>query len=102
MFYVYMLQDGQRLDGFYIGFSSDLRRRLTEHNDGKVRATRGRVWTLVYYEAYRTRAAAQERERVLKGDGRTRRHLTDRVVGMLDRTARASESFNGGEWQTGE
>ena len=97
MFYVYVLRSEGR---FYIGYSADLKRRLTEHNNGSNYSTRGAQWELVYYEAYLTREAAQHREHVLKGDGRTRRALMQRVSDML-RTQRL-EPFDGGEWQTGE
>jgi len=101
MFYVYVLQDCEKLDRFYIGYSSDLKRRFEEHNSGNSHSTRGRRWRLVYYEAYLLKEAAIKRERVLKGDGRTRRHLMDRIHAMLSEQG-AIEPFNGGEWQTGE
>ena len=99
MFYVYVIQSETGLDRFYVGFSADLRQRLEQHNDGSNHSTRGSRWRLVYYEAYLTRDAAIQRERVLKGDGRTRRHLMERIREMLD--AR-EEPFNGGERRTGE
>ena len=76
---VYVLQDRDDDRRFYIGFTSDLRRRLDEHHGNRVLSTRGRRWRLVYYEAYVTRDAARRRERVLKHDGRSRRGLMDRV-----------------------
>ena len=30
---------------------SDLRARITAHNEGQTKSTRGRIWKLVYYEA---------------------------------------------------
>jgi putative endonuclease len=99
MHYVYVIQSDKKRDRFYIGFSDDLKRRLKEHNDGSNYSTRGNKWRLVYYEAYLTRAAAIQRERVLKGDGRTRRHLMERIRSMLNK---AKEPFNGGERRTGE
>ena len=101
MFYVYVIQDTDRQDRFYIGQSGDLKRRLAEHNSSNNHSTRGRRWRLVYYEAYLLKDAAIKRELVLKGDGRTRRHLMDRVNAMLAEQS-AIEPFNGGEWQTGE
>jgi len=86
MFFVYYLQGNS--DGrFYVGYSSDLRRRVDEHNRGNNTSTRGQSWSLVYYEAYLTESAARKRERVLKGDGRTRRWLTARIRQMLDETS---------------
>ena len=71
MFYVYVLQSDSD-DGLYIGFSSDLKRRLNEHQQGKAFATSYRgPWKLIYYEAYCDEADAMGRERYLKsGSGR--------------------------------
>jgi putative endonuclease len=70
MFYVYVLHS-TRDWGFYIGYSTDLRRRLSEHKDGASRATSYRgPWNLIYYEAY-VKETDAGRERYLKsGDGR--------------------------------
>jgi putative endonuclease len=71
MFYVYVLRSAAD-DGFYIGYSTDLRRRLSEHKQGASFATKHRgPWKLIYYEAYIERADAEGRERYLKsGSGR--------------------------------
>jgi predicted GIY-YIG superfamily endonuclease len=40
-------------DGFYIGYSANLRRRFTQHAEGGAFATSyRRPWKLIYYEAY--------------------------------------------------
>jgi putative endonuclease len=66
MFYVYVLKSG--LDGnFYIGHTADLRKRLAEHNRGKVDSTRKRMpFELVYYEASRDLSDVIRREKYLK------------------------------------
>ena len=71
MFYVYVLRSLAD-NGFYIGFSTDLKRRLSEHKQGASFATKSRgPWRLIYYEAYIDRADAEGRERYLKsGSGR--------------------------------
>jgi len=71
VFYVYVLQS-ESDDGLYIGFSTDLRRRLKEHEGGKSFATSYRgPWCLIYYEAYLEQEDAMGRERYLKsGAGR--------------------------------
>ena len=58
--------------GFYIGFSTDLKRRLAEHTRGAAFATKSRgPWKLIYYEAYTEREDAEGREEFLKsGAGR--------------------------------
>jgi putative endonuclease len=71
MYYVYVLRSAAD-DGFYIGYSSNLRRRLVQHSGGASFATSFRgPWKLIYYEAYLEQADALGRERYLKsGSGR--------------------------------
>ena len=69
MFYVYVLQS-EADEGLYIGFTSDLKRRLTEHQEGLSFSTSyRRPWRLIYYEAYLEEADALGRERYLKSGG---------------------------------
>jgi putative endonuclease len=58
--------------GFYIGFSTNLRARLRQHQDGESFATSHRgLWKLIYYEAYTDREDAEGREKFLKSGGRS-------------------------------
>jgi putative endonuclease len=70
MFYTYVLRcaDGD----FYVGSAIDLRRRLDQHQAGRVPATAHRLpIVLDYYEACRHQALARRREKQLKtGFGR--------------------------------
>jgi putative endonuclease len=69
VFYVYVLQS-ETDAGWYIGFSTDLRRRLKEHQEGKSFATSYRgPWRLFYYESYLEEADALGREKYLKSGG---------------------------------
>ena len=69
MFYVYVLHS-KRDFGLYIGYSTDLRRRLAEHKEGASQATSYRgPWNLIYYEAYVEQADAIGREPYLKSGG---------------------------------
>ncbi len=72
MYYVYVLHSDFD-HGLYIGYSTDLRRRLGEHCLGLSIATKHRrPWRLIYYEAYVSPDDAMGRERFLKsGAGRT-------------------------------
>jgi putative endonuclease len=71
VFYVYVLRS-ESDSGFYIGFSTNLRARLRQHQNGKSFATSYRgPWKLIYYEAYTERKDAEGREKFLKsGAGR--------------------------------
>ena len=71
MHYVYVLRS-LKDNGFYIGYSANLRKRFSEHVTGGSFATSHRgPWQLIYYEAYLNQADALGRERYLKsGAGR--------------------------------
>jgi putative endonuclease len=70
-YYVYILQS-QKNKSFYIGYSSDLKKRLKEHNKGKSKATKPYTpYKLIFYEAFLNRIDAKNREKYLKsGYGR--------------------------------
>lgn len=79
MHYVYLLRS-QRTHKFYVGATSDLRRRFHQHNDGQNLSTKSGVpWELVYYEAFPTKTLALERERKLKHYGRGLTELKARL-----------------------
>lgn len=71
--HVYLLEcaDGS----FYTGYTTDVGRRLAEHNDGEgAKYTRGRTPVeLVHQESYGTRSAAMSREAEIKGFSRSRK-----------------------------
>lgn len=70
MHYVYLLKS-TKTNKFYIGSTSDLKKRFYEHNRGLSAATKaGLPWEIAYYEAYPTKALALEREKKLKQYGR--------------------------------
>jgi putative endonuclease len=64
MYYTYIL----RLpDGYYIGHSGDLRRRLQEHKKGGVFTTKnGKAGELVFYAAFKSEQKARDFEKYLK------------------------------------
>ena len=60
----------------YVGWTNDLNRRVKAHNNGSgAKSTRGRVWVLLYTEAYQTRGEAMSREWHLKRDKKFRKQL---------------------------
>lgn len=65
-YYVYILRS-QKDESLYIGYTTDLKKRFKEHNDGKSLATKPfRPYTLIYYEAFLNRIDAKHREVYLK------------------------------------
>ncbi len=66
MFYVYILQS-KKNDELYMGFTSDLKKRLKEHNQGLNFSTKRYLpWELIYYEACLEESDARRREKYLK------------------------------------
>ena len=66
MFYTYILKS-EKNGRFYTGFTNNLRRRLTEHNNGESYFTkRDKPYLLVYYEACLNEEDARAREIFLK------------------------------------
>ena len=93
MFYVYLLHSHTD-NGFYIGYSTDLKRRLSEHTKGASFATKSRgPWKLIYYEACTEAKDAKGRESYLKS-GAGRRFLRMQFRHYLKRfPARAAQNI---------
>ena len=66
-FYIYILQSELDASRFYIGLTDDLRRRMRNHNAGRVLHTaKWRPWRLKTYIAFSDRVRAVKFERYLK------------------------------------
>lgn len=66
MFYVYILRS-QKDKGLYIGYTSNLKKRLLQHNNGESFATKGRrPFKLIHYEAFTSKNDATDMEKYLK------------------------------------
>ena len=66
-FYIYILQSELDVNRFYTGLTDDLRKRMRNHNKGRVLHTRKwRPWRLKTYIALSDRVRAAKFERYLK------------------------------------
>lgn len=64
--YVYMLKS-LKVKRFYVGYTTDLDRRVLEHNNGNTRSTRPfGPWKIIYHEVFNNRSDAYKREWHLK------------------------------------
>ena len=64
----------------YIGCTNCIEKRLVQHNDGEVYSTKSRLPVeLMYYEAYKTKERAYERENKLKSYGSSLAKLKSRI-----------------------
>ncbi|MBI5732589.1 GIY-YIG nuclease family protein [Candidatus Jorgensenbacteria bacterium] len=72
MYYVYIIQSLKKDTSYYTGLTSDIERRLKEHNKSDTKTTRSnKPWKLIYIEKFENRPAARIREKYLKsGVGR--------------------------------
>lgn len=80
MYYVYILQS-LKDHGLYIGYTSDLKRRIKEHQNGESFSTKGRSpIKLIHYQAFVSQKDALSTEKYLKttrGWERIHRMLSD-------------------------
>ena len=63
----------------YVGYTSNLERRLKDHNSGKgAKFTRGRKWKLIYKEKFDTKSQAISREYYIKNNRTLREKIKKR------------------------
>ena len=76
-FFVYVLGSRRKNDRrTYVGWTTDLKKRLQQHNAGRgAKSTRGREWILLYSECCKTRSEAMSREWYIKHDRKFRATL---------------------------
>jgi putative endonuclease len=66
MYTVYILYS-EKIDRYYIGYSSDVQSRLRKHNNASKGFTNtGRPWIIVYTESFDNKKDAENREKQLK------------------------------------
>jgi putative endonuclease len=79
MYYVYVLTNPGKIK-HYIGYTSDLKRRVREHKSLKSYWSKRLVSPVLhYYEAYTTKKQAREREKRLKERGSSKAGLLKRI-----------------------
>ena len=67
MFYVYMLKSKSIKPITYVGYTSNIKKRIDLHNSGKgAKFTRGRKWVLIYKEKFKSKKEAISREYYIK------------------------------------
>jgi putative endonuclease len=77
-YYVYILQS-QKDKYWYTGYTSNLRKRFSEHQNGYTHSTKSRrPWRLIYYEACLSEGDAIAREKYLKS-GMGKRFIKKRL-----------------------
>ena len=83
MFYVYIIKS-KKTKELYVGFTSDLDKRLLSHNDsGNIATKHGVPWEFVYVEGYKSERDARLRELKLKHHGNRKRFVKERMKNSL-------------------
>src|SRR3989344_5065759 len=83
MYYTYLLEN-KNDKSWYIGYTSNLKKRISDHVSGNGALTTKRKisWRLIYYEAYIDKNDAEGRERFLKS-GSGRKYLKKQLTNYL-------------------
>ena len=76
-----MLKSIEKKPVSYVGYTNDLRNRITLHNKGKgAKFTRGRKWKLVYKEKFLSKNKAISREYYIKKNRKLRNQIKNKLI----------------------
>ena len=68
-YYVYMLKSKSIKPITYVGYTNNIKKRLLLHNSGKgAKFTKGRKWTIIYREKFKSKKEAILREYYIKNN----------------------------------
>ncbi len=83
-YYVYMLKSKSIKPITYVGYTVDLKKRISQHNSGKgAKFTRGRKWMLIYKETYKSKNKAISREYYIKKNRALRNKLKNENLNTI-------------------
>ncbi len=81
-YYVYVLKS-EKDNMNYVGYTNNLKKRVSEHNEGKVESTKNRLpLKLIYYEGCLNQLDAIKREKYLKSSW-GKRYIKNRLSNYL-------------------
>ena len=76
---MYMLKSKNSKPVTYVGYTKNIKKRITLHNAGKgAKFTRGRKWKLIYKEKIKTKNEAISREYYIKNNRSLRKKLKEK------------------------
>ena len=80
-FYVYMLKSIEKKIVTYVGYTVNLKERISLHNKGKgAKFTRGRKWKLIYKEKFSSKNKAISREYYIKKNRKLRNDIKNKFL----------------------
>jgi len=79
-FFVYVLGSKKKPKKTYIGWTNNLKNRLSKHNKGTgAKSTRGRRWHIIYYEKLSSKSNAMKKEYSLKNNIKFRSKMRSKI-----------------------
>ena len=83
IFHVYMLKSKSIKPVTYVGYTNNLKKRVNLHNSGKgAKFTRGRKWTLIYKEKFKSKKEAISREYYIKNNRSFRNKIKNENINI--------------------
>jgi len=80
-YYVYMLKLISKKSITYVGYTKDIKKRISLHNSGKgAKFTRGRKWKLIYKEKISSKNKAISREYYIKKNRLLRNQIKNKSI----------------------
>ncbi len=80
-YYVYMLKSIEKKIVTYVGYTVNLKERISLHNKGKgAKFTRGRKWKLIYKEKFSSKNKAISREYYIKKNRKLRNEIKNKFL----------------------
>ena len=81
IYYVYMLKSKSVKPVTYVGYTNNIVKRISLHNSGKgAKFTRGRKWTLIYKEKFKSKKEAISREYYIKNNKPLRKKIKENYL----------------------
>ena len=79
IYHVYMLKSLGKHPVTYVGYTNNLKKRITLHNSSKgAKFTKGRKWKLIYKEKYNSKKEAISREYYIKKNRALRKKIKNK------------------------
>ena len=83
-YFVYMLKSLGKNSVTYVGYTNNLKKRITLHNTNKgAKFTRGRKWKLIYKEKHSSKKEAISREYYIKNNRTLRNKIKNEYFNTI-------------------
>ena len=84
IYHVYILKSLGKHPVTYVGYTNNLKKRITLHNSSKgAKFTKGRKWKLIYKEKYNSKKEAISREYYIKNNRALRNKIKNESLNII-------------------